>query len=176
MYIQQCTTTLTQSLICHLKDPLGKVGKLGTTIVGALGMDGSWNPTAPRQSASSNFSVSFFFSSLSTVMMKTLEAKTFVEGNGMKTRMRTRARDASITSLSTLESDMKYGVSIKVFSPEEIFLRFISPLSPPLFLSLSLPLSVAETRTPPRMEMRTTMGMRTRMEAMVVSKVSLSSQ
>ena len=91
MYIRQCTTTLTQSLFCHLKDALGKVGKLGNTMVRALGTDGSSDPMAPQQYLSSDFSVeavSFLFLSLSTVIMITLEAKQFVEGTEMKPRMR----------------------------------------------------------------------------------------
>ena len=87
MYIRQCTTTLTQSLFCHLKDALGTVGKLGTIMVGALGMDGSSDPMAPWRSTSSTFSVDvvfLFFSSLSTVIMKMLEAKTFVLVTGRR--------------------------------------------------------------------------------------------
>ena len=95
MYMPIMYDAYPRALFANLKDPLGKVGKLGIIMGGALGTDGSLDPMAPRQSTSSTFSVnivSLFFSSLSTVTMKTLEAKMFVEGNGTKTRMRTKMR------------------------------------------------------------------------------------
>ena len=135
---------------------VGQVGKLGTIMVGALGTDGSSDPMAPRQSSPSDFSVevvSFFFSSLLTVMIKMLEANTFVEGIGAKTRIRmetktrtktrkgTRTRDSSIKSLSSLRSGMKQRNPPKTLFSDEVFLRFIVPPSLPLSLSLFLFLS-----------------------------------